>query len=64
MVKMATRPDFGFLYIVFGLKIRFFNSYKSEFKINNLDEDDNAEEDQDQDAIASIAKRKTERPTI
>ena len=45
MVKMATSPDFGFLYIVFGLKIRFFNSYKSEFKINNLDED-NAEEDQ------------------
>ena len=33
MVKRATAPDFGFLYIVFGLKIRFFNSYKSEFVV-------------------------------
>jgi len=35
MVKRATDEPYGFLYIVFGLKIRFFNSYKSEFKIND-----------------------------
>ena len=40
MVKIATTPDFGFLYITFGLKVRFFNSYKSEFQITDeaLDE--------------------------
>ena len=33
MLKRATDPDFGFLYIVFGLRIRFFNSYRSEFRL-------------------------------
>ena len=33
MVRRATASDFGFLFIVFGLRIRFFNSYKGEFKI-------------------------------
>ncbi len=33
MVRRATMPDYGFLYIIFGLRIRFFNSYKSEFKL-------------------------------
>ena len=37
LLKRATSPDFGFLYIVFGLKIKFFNSYKSEFKIKDDD---------------------------
>ena len=33
MLNRATGTDYGFLYIVFGFKIRFFSSYKSEFKI-------------------------------
>ena len=33
MLKQATDIDYGFLYIVFGLKIRFFNSYRSEFQV-------------------------------
>ena len=33
MLSRATETDYGFLYIVFGLKIRFFSSYRSEFKI-------------------------------
>ena len=33
MLKRATTPDYGFLYIVFGLHIRFFNSYKSEYRV-------------------------------
>ena len=33
MLDRATGSDYGFLFIVFGLKIRFFSSYKSEFKI-------------------------------
>ena len=35
MLRRATDPDFGFLYIVFGLKIRFFNSYRNEFKLKD-----------------------------
>ena len=35
MLKRATDPDFGFLYIVFGLKIRFFNGYRSEFRLKD-----------------------------
>ena len=35
MLKLATDPDFGFMFIVFGLKIRFFNSYRSEFKVSD-----------------------------
>ena len=41
MLKRATDPDFGFLYIVFGLKIRFFNSYRSEFKLKSSDDEEN-----------------------
>ena len=37
MLKKATDPDYGFLYIVFGLKIRFFNSYRSEFQITDAE---------------------------
>ena len=37
MLKRATDPDFGFLFIVFGLKIRFFNSYRSEFQITDAE---------------------------
>ena len=33
MLKKATTPDYGFLYIVFGLRVRFFNSYRSEFQV-------------------------------
>ena len=33
MLKHATTPDFGFLYVVFGLRTRFFNSYKTEFQL-------------------------------
>ena len=33
MLKRATSVDFGFLYIVFGLRVRFFNSYRSEFQV-------------------------------
>ena len=39
MVKRATAQDFGFLYIVFGLKIRFFNSYRTEFVVTESLED-------------------------
>jgi len=35
MLKRATDSDFGFLYIVFGLKIRFFNSYRGEFRLKD-----------------------------
>ena len=35
ILRRATDPDYGFLYIVFGLKIRFFNSYRSEFKLRD-----------------------------
>ena len=38
MLKRATDPDFGFLFIVFGLKIRFFNSYRSEFLVTHEDD--------------------------
>jgi hypothetical protein len=41
LLKKATTPDFGFLYVVFGTRVRFFNSYKSEFLIR--DEDDEEE---------------------
>ena len=33
ILKYATAPNYGFLYVVFGLKVRFFNSYHSEFQI-------------------------------
>lgn len=33
ILKRSTDPDFGFLFITFGLKIRFFNSYRSEWKL-------------------------------
>ena len=44
MVKIATTPDFGFLYITFGLKVRFFNSYKSEFQITEADDSNSQEQ--------------------
>ena len=34
MLKWATDVDYGFLYIVFGLRIRFYNSYKSEVRLS------------------------------
>ena len=40
MVKRATAPDYGFLYIVFGLKVRFFNSYRSEFVVRDNGDDE------------------------
>ena len=33
ILKRATAPDYGFLYVVFGLKVRFFSSYRGEFKV-------------------------------
>ena len=33
MLKRATAPEYGFLFVVFGLKVRFFSSYRSEFKV-------------------------------
>ena len=39
MAKRATSSDYGFLYIVFGLKVRFFNSYHSEFVVQDAEED-------------------------
>ena len=50
MVRRATAPDFGFLFIVFGLRIRFFNSYKGEFKIR----EERGREVEKQDAIRGI----------
>ena len=45
MLKMATDPDYGsdygFLFIVFGLRIRFFNSYRSEFQVRQLEDEPN-----------------------
>ena len=36
MLDRATGSDYGFLFIVFGLKIRFFSSYKAEFRISEV----------------------------
>ena len=33
ILRRATAPDFGFLFVVFGLKVRFFSSYRSEFRV-------------------------------
>ena len=41
LLRRATEVDFGFLYIVFGLKIRFFNGYGSEFQIRRGQEVEN-----------------------
>ena len=39
MLKIATDPNFGFLFVVFGTgKIRFFNSYRTEFTLKDDDE--------------------------
>ena len=38
MLDKATGSDYGFLFIVFGLKIRFFSSYRSEFKLGAAEE--------------------------
>ena len=38
MLKRATSVDYGFLYIVFGLRVRFFNSYRSEFQVKDDEE--------------------------
>ena len=35
MLRRATAPEYEFLFIVFGLRIRFFNSYSSEFQISD-----------------------------
>jgi hypothetical protein len=43
MLKRATTPDFGFLYVVFGTRVRFFNAYKGEFVVTD-DEDEDREE--------------------
>ena len=42
MLKRATAPEYGFLFVVFGLKVRFFSSYRSEFKVvdSASDQDD------------------------
>ena len=40
MLKRATSVDYGFLYIVFGLRVRFFNSYRSEFQVTETEEED------------------------
>jgi len=40
MLKLATDQDYGFLYIVFGLKIRFFNCYKGEFRVVDASEEE------------------------
>ncbi len=45
MLDRATAPAYGFLYIVFGLKIRFFNCYKSEFKVRSLEHDSDSDEE-------------------
>ena len=37
MVRLATEPDYGFIYIVFGLRVRFFNSYHSEFRLKDTE---------------------------
>ena len=38
MLKRATAPSYGFLFVVFGLRVRFFNSYRSEFSISDATE--------------------------
>ena len=38
MLKRATSADYGFLYIVFGLRVRFFNSYRSEFQVTEAED--------------------------
>ena len=40
MLDRATESDYGFLYIVFGLKIRFFSSYRSEFRVRGSAEEE------------------------
>ena len=35
MLDTSTQRPYGFLYIVFGLKIRFFNGYQTEFKVRS-----------------------------
>ncbi len=43
MLDRSTKPAYGFLYIVFGLKVRFFNCYKHEFIVRSPDHDSVAE---------------------
>ncbi len=45
MLDRATAPAYGFLYIVFGLKVRFFNCYKNEFKVRSIEHRSDAEEE-------------------
>ena len=33
ILKRATAQDYGFLFVVFGLRVRFFSSYRTEFQI-------------------------------
>ena len=36
--RAATKPKYGFLFITMGATPRFYNSYKSEFKINDAED--------------------------
>ena len=33
ILRRATAHDYGFLFVVFGLRVRFFSSYRTEFQI-------------------------------
>jgi len=48
MLKLATDQDYGFLYIVFGLKIRFFNCFKGEFRVADASEEERENIDEEQ----------------
>ena len=45
MLDRSTAPAYGFLYIVFGLKVRFFNCYKSEFKVRSIEQREDTDEE-------------------
>ena len=38
ILKRATAPEYGFLFVVFGLRVRFFSSYRSEFQVTDAAE--------------------------
>ena len=38
MLRRATAPEYGFLFVVFGLRVRFFSSYRNEFKVRAAQE--------------------------
>ena len=47
MLDTATQRPYGFLFIVFGLKIRFFNGYSTEFKVRPQIRDSESGEETD-----------------